>query len=90
MTVARFGWAMLIAVALLAADVAVSSAADPRQLQFTGTVTAIDTKNRTITVRNGDDTRVFATDGLSLPNKLKKGDKVSIDYRMAAWKIKRK
>ena len=89
MTVARFGRAMLIAVALLIADAAGSSAADPRQLQFNGTVTAIDTKNRTITVRNGDDTRVFATDGLNLP-KLKKGDKVSVDYRMAAWKIKRK
>jgi hypothetical protein len=89
MTVARFGTAMLIAVALLVADVAVSSAADPRKLQFTGTVAALDTKNKTITVRNGDDTRVFATDGLNLP-KLRKGDKVSVDYRMAAWKIKRK
>ena len=65
MMVARFGRAMLIAMALLIADVAVSSAADPRQLQFNGTVTAIDTKNKTITVRNGDDTRVFATDGLN-------------------------
>jgi hypothetical protein len=89
MTVARLGRAVLIAVALLVADVAVSSAADPRQLQFTGTVTTIDTKNRTITVRNGDDTRGFVTAGLDLP-KLKKGDKVSVDYRMAAWKIKRK
>ena len=89
MTVARFRRAILIAVALVIADVAVANAADPRQLHFTGTVAAIDTKNKTITVRNGDDTRVFATDGLNLP-KLKKGDKVSVDYRMAAWKIKRK
>ena len=89
MTVARLGRAMLIAMALLATDVAVSSPAYPRQLHFTGTVTAIDTENWTITVRNGDDTRIFATDGLSLP-KLKKGDKVSVEYRMAAWKIKRK
>lgn len=89
MTCARFGRAVLVAVALLIADVAVSSAADPRQLQFTGTVAAIDAKAKTITVRNGDDTRVFATDGLSVP-KLKKGDRVSIDYRVAAWKIKRR
>jgi Cu/Ag efflux protein CusF len=88
-TVARCGRAALMAVALLIADVTVSSAADPRQLQFTGTVTAIDAKARTITVRNGDDTRVLATDGLNVP-KLKKGDKVSIDYRVVAWKIKRR
>ena len=51
--------------------------------------TAIDARAKTITVRNGDATRVFATDDLSVP-KLKKGDRVSIDYRVVAWKIKRR
>ena len=89
MTSPRFGSAMIIAVALLIASVTASSAADPRSLQFTGTVTAIDGKGKTITVRNGKETRVFSTEGLSGP-KLKKGDRVSVDYRVVAWKIKRR
>jgi hypothetical protein len=89
MTRARFGSVVVAAVALLIMGATGSSAADPRHLHFTGTVTAVDTRAKTITVRNGKDTRVFATDGLNVP-KLRKGDWVSVDYRVAAWKIKRK
>ena len=87
--ISRFAGALILAMFLLCAGVDVSGASDAKSLQFSGTVTAVDGKARTITVRNGNDTRVFSTDGLG-NLKVKKGERVSVDYRLAAWKDKRK
>ena len=80
---------VVIAMAMLIAGLVAPSAAEAKPLHFIGSVTAIDGKARTITVRNGKETRVFSTDGLNLP-KLRKGDQVSVDYRLVAWKVKRR
>jgi len=86
--ISRFAGALVLGMCLLFAAVGLSVAGS-KSLQFSGTVTAIDGKGKTITVRSGSDTRVFSTAGLS-DLKAKKGDRVSVDYRLAAWKVKRR
>jgi hypothetical protein len=83
--------AFIAAVALVALVVAVAglSTAAVKQYQFTGTVTDVDAKAKTISVDKGGDIWEFATDGLK-DLKLKKGDKVTIHYQMIAKKVEAK
>jgi hypothetical protein len=83
--------AFIAVVALLALVVAVASLswAAGKQYQFTGTVTEVDAKAKTISVDKGGDIWEFATDGLK-DLKLKKGDKVTVHYQMIAKKVESK
>jgi hypothetical protein len=83
----------LVALVTLAVTLAVAAtlalAAPAKQYQFTGTVTEIDAKAKTISVDKGGDVWEFATDGLK-DLKLKKGDKVTVHYTMIAKKVESK
>jgi hypothetical protein len=82
---------LIAGVVLLALVVAVASLsrAAGKQYQFTGTVTEVDAKAKTISVDKGGDIWEFATDGLK-DLKLKKGDKVTVHYQMIARKVEAK
>jgi hypothetical protein len=80
--------AVLGLVALIVAVASLSTAA-VKQYQFTGTVTEVDAKAKTVSVDKGGDIWEFATDGLK-DLKLKKGDKVTIHYQMIAKKVEAK
>jgi hypothetical protein len=80
---------IVVAVALLVVVTAVSMAAGPKQYQFTGTVTEIDAKAKTISVDKGGDVWEFSTNGVK-DAKAKKGDKVTVYYQMVAKKIESK
>ena len=69
----------VVVMALVIIIATVSLAAGPKQYQFTGAVTEIDAKARTISVDKGGDN-----------TKVKKGDKVTVYYQMAAKKIESK
>jgi hypothetical protein len=83
--------ALIAGVVLLALVVAVASlsTAAGKQYQFTGTVTEVDAKAKTISVDKGGEVWEFGTDGLK-DVKLKKGDKVTIFYQMIAKKVEAK
>jgi hypothetical protein len=80
------GLALLIALAVAAG---LSLAASATQYQFTGTITEVDAKGRTVKVDKGGDVWEFSTEGLK-DLKLKKGDKVTVSYQMIAKKIEAK
>jgi hypothetical protein len=80
---------VVVAVALLVAVTAVSMAAGPKQYQFTGTVTEVDAKAKTISVDKAGDVWEFSMNGVK-DAKVKKGDKVTVYYQMVAKKIESK
>jgi hypothetical protein len=80
------GLAVLLVLAVAAGFTLAASAT---QYQFTGTITEVDTKGRTIRVDKGGDVWEFSTEGLK-DLKVKKGDKVTVQYQMIAKKIEAK
>jgi hypothetical protein len=78
--------ALLVAVGLV---VTLSMAAGPKQYQWTGTVTEVDAKAKTLTVDKGGDIWEFSTEGMK-DLKAKKGDKVTVYYVAIAKKIEMK
>ena len=77
---------VLVAVGLVAT---LSMAAGPKQYQWTGTVTEVDPKSKTMIVDKGGETWEFSTEGLK-DLKVKKGDKVTVFYVAIAKKIESK
>jgi hypothetical protein len=63
-----------------------SLAAGPKQYQWTGTVTEVDPKAKTMSVDKGGDIWEFSTEGLK-DLKVKKGDKVTVYYITIARKV---
>jgi hypothetical protein len=63
-----------------------SMAAGPKQYQWTGTVTQVDAKAKTMSVDTGGDIWEFSTEGLK-DLKVKKGDKVTVYYITIAKKV---
>ena len=78
--------AILVAVGLIAT---LSMAAGPKQYQWTGTVTEVDPKAKTMSVDKGGDIWEFSTEGMK-DLKVKKGDKVTVYYVAIAKKIESK
>ena len=78
--------ALLISVGLI---VTLSMAAGPKQYQWTGTVTEIDAKEKTMSVDKSGEVWQFSTEGLK-DAKVKKGDKVTVYYVAIAKKIEMK
>jgi hypothetical protein len=76
----------LIAVLAVITFVASWSMAAAKQYQWTGTVTAVDAKAKTLSVDKGGDIWEFSTEGLK-DLKVKKGDKVTVYYVSIAKKI---
>jgi hypothetical protein len=74
----------ILAVIALAATW--SLAAGPKQYQWTGTVTEVDPKAKTMSVDKGGDIWEFSTEGLK-DLKVKKGDKVTVYYVTIARKV---
>jgi hypothetical protein len=83
--------ALLALVALLGLTVAIASlsSAAIEQYQFTGTVTGVDAKAKTISVDKDGQVWEFSTDGLK-DLKVKKGNKVTVHYQMIAKKVEAK
>ena len=67
----------------------ISMAAGAKQYQWTGTVTEIDPKAKTMSVDKGGDIWEFSTEGMK-DLKVKKGDKVTVYYVAIAKKIESK
>jgi hypothetical protein len=80
---------IVVVAALLVAVTAVSMAAGAKQYQFTGTVTEVDAKAKTISVDKAGDVWEFSMNGVK-DAKVKKGDKVTVYYQMVAKKIESK
>ena len=78
--------ALLVSVGLV---VTLSMAAAPKQYQWTGTVTEVDAKDKTMSVDKGGEVWQFSTEGLK-DAKVKKGDKVTVYYVAIAKKIEMK
>ena len=78
--------ALLVSVGLI---VTLSMAAGPKQYQWTGTVTEIDAKEKTMSVDKWGEVWQFSTEGLK-DAKVKKGDKVTVYYVAIAKKIEMK
>ena len=78
--------AVLVVVGLAAT---LSMAAGPKQYQWTGTVTDVDPKAKTLVVDKGGEIWEFSTDGLK-DVKVKKGDKVTVYYVAIAKKVETK
>jgi hypothetical protein len=90
MRMPRRAWALLAGslglATVLAGWVGWSLAAAPKAYLFTGVVTAVDAKDRTITVDKGGDAWEFGVeDWKSL--KARKGDRVTVHYTMTARRI---
>jgi hypothetical protein len=75
--------AVLVSVALV---VTLSMAAGPKQYQWTGTVTEVDAKDKTMSVDKGGEVWQFSTEGMK-DLKVKKGDKVTVYYVAIAKKV---
>jgi hypothetical protein len=75
--------AVLVSVALV---VTLSMAAGPKQYQWTGTVTEVDAKDKTMSVDKGGEVWQFSTEGVK-DLKVKKGDKVTVYYVAIAKKV---
>jgi hypothetical protein len=73
----------------LAVVVTLSLAAPAKQYQWTGTVTEIDAKDKTMSVDKSGEVWQFSTEGLK-DVKVKKGDKVTVYYVAVARKIETK
>ena len=80
---------MIVMVAVTAVVATLSMAAGPKQYQWTGTVTEIDPKAKTMSVDKGGDVWEFSTEGLK-DLKVKKGDKVTVYYVTLAKKVEGK
>jgi len=80
---------VVTALALLAVVVGISRAAGPKDYQFTGVVTEVDAKAKTMSVDKGGDVWEFSTSGVK-DLKAKRGDKITVDYYMVAKKIEAK
>jgi hypothetical protein len=82
---------MVVLVVLISASlvVSLSMAAGPKQYQWTGTVTEVDAKAKTMTVDKSGEIWEFSTEGLK-DLKVKKGDKVTVYYVAIAKKIEAK
>jgi hypothetical protein len=78
--------AVLVSVGLV---VTFSLAAGPKQYQWTGTVTEVDAKEKTMSVDKGGEVWQFSTEGMK-DLKAKKGDKVTVYYVATAKKIEMK
>ena len=85
----RYGMAVLAVLVSVALVATLSMAAGPKQYQWTGTVTEIDAKEKTMSVDKGGDVWHFSTEGLK-GLKAKKGDKVTVHYVAIARKIEMK
>jgi len=86
----RYRGVLLFATAVLviALIAGLSGAAGPKQYQFTGVVTVLDDKAKTIGVDKGGEVWEFSTQGLK-GVKAKAGDKVTVYYQMVAKKIEK-
>jgi len=78
--------AVLVSVGLVAT---LSMAAGPKQYQWTGTVTEVDAKAKTMIVDKSGEMWEFSTEGLK-DFKVKKGDRVTVYYVAIAKKIEMK
>jgi hypothetical protein len=78
--------AVLVSVGLV---VTFSMAAGPKQYQWTGTVTEVDAKDKTMSVDKGGEVWQFSTEGMK-DLKAKKGDKVTVYYVAIARKVEMK
>jgi hypothetical protein len=85
----RFTMAVLAVLVLVGLVATLSMAAGPKQYQWTGTVTEVDAKAKTMIVDKGGETWEFSTEGLK-DLKVKKGDKVTVFYVAIAKKIESK
>jgi len=85
----RVTMAVLAVLVLVGLVATLSMAAGPKQYQWTGTVTEIDAKAKTMVVDKGGETWEFSTDGLK-DLKVKKGDKVTVYYVAIAKKVESK
>ena len=86
----RVTMAVLAVLVLIGLAATLSMAAGPKQYQWTGTVTEVDPKAKTIVVDKGTEgTWEFSTDGLK-DVKVKKGDKVTVYYVAIAKKVETK
>jgi hypothetical protein len=85
----RFTMAVLAVLVLVGLIATLSMAAGPKQYQWTGTVTELDAKAKTMIVDKGGETWEFSTEGLK-DLKIKKGDKVTVYYVAIAKKIESK
>jgi hypothetical protein len=85
----RFTMAVLAVLVLVGLVATLSMAAGPKQYQWTGTVTEVDAKTKTLIVDKGGDVWEFSTEGMK-DVKVKKGDKVTVYYVAIAKKIESK
>ena len=85
----RFAMAVLAVLVSVGLVVTFSMAAGPKQYQWTGTVTEVDAKAKTMTVDKSGEIWEFSTEGLK-DLKAKKGDKVTVFYVAIAKKIEMK
>ena len=67
----------------------ISMAAAPKQYQWTGIVTDIDAKSKTMSVDKKGDIWEFSTEGLK-DLKVKKGDTITVYYVAIAKKVEMK
>ena len=82
----RVTMAVLAILVLVGLAATLSMAAGSKQYQWTGTVTDIDAKAKTMSVDKGGDIWEFSTEGMK-DLKVKKGDKVTVYYVAIAKKI---
>ncbi len=85
----RFLMAVLAVLVSVGLVVTLSMAAGPKQYQWTGTVTDVDAKDKTMSVDKGGEVWQFSTDGMK-DLKVKKGDKVTVHYVAIAKKVEMK
>jgi hypothetical protein len=85
----RVTMAVLAVLVLVGLAATLSMAAGPKQYQWTGTVTDVDPKAKTLVVDKGGEIWEFSTDGLK-DVKVKKGDKVTVYYVAIAKKVETK
>ena len=85
----RFTMAILAVLVVVGLVATLSMAAGPKQYQWTGTVTEVDAKAKTMVVDKGGETWEFSTDRLK-DLKVKKGDKVTVYYVAIAKKVESK
>src|SRR5262245_8426888 len=85
----RFTVALLAILVSVGLIVTLSMAAGPKQYQWTGTVTDVDAKAKTMTVDKSGEIWEFSTEGLK-DLKAKKGDKVTVYYVAIAKKVEMK
>lgn len=85
----RFVTALLAILVSVGVVVTLSMAAAPKQYQWTGVVTEVDAKDKTMSVDKAGELWQFSTDGLK-DLKVKKGDKVTVYYVAVAKKIEMK